>query len=453
MAWGGTVRTLSCGGATMDSQITLSPSPEEQYSQTARIDEALRQVLSSAPFHGSTQCRTLLRYIVENCLKGDEDVLKERTIGIEVFGRRPDYNTAEDPIVRARVGEVRKRLAQYYQSQEAQVARVQILIPPGSYRPTFVFHTDTNHDSKNRSEEDHPQMVTSLAGNEHQRRWAGSPIPRLSRAARRLAWGIAITAVCALASVVWIAVAATARTELDFFWEPIIESKKPVLIYTGTNTVYTPSAESIGQPPGAQELPGTEDAIIPFAKGQILTDKDLTLVKNDLVPVGDILANVDVATLLTLHHRSFDFRSGSDTSFIDLRKSPMVLIGAYNNHWTMDVTQNLTFYFDRGHNIREHGGQGRVWPIRYGADGKVSDDYAIVSRLLNSETEGPVIVIAGIQSFGTRAAGEFVTDLGQLKKLRLGKESWHQTHFQLVLHTTVINGVPSSADVVASRFW
>jgi hypothetical protein len=131
----------------------------------------------------------------------------------------------------------------------------------------------------------------------------------------------------------------------------------------------------------------------------------------------------------------------------------MVLIGAFNNHWTMDVTQNLTFYFDRGHNIREHGGQGRVWSIRYGADGKVIDDYAIVSRLLDSETEGPVIVIAGIQSFGTRAAGEFVTEPGRLRKLELGQESWHKTHFQLVLHTTVINGVPSSADVVASRFW
>jgi hypothetical protein len=437
----------------MESQITLSPTPEEQYSQTARIDEALRQVLSSAPFHGSKQCQTLLRYIVENCLKGDEDVLKERTIGIEVFGRRPDYNTADDPIVRARVGEVRKRLAQYYQSQEAQGSRVQILIQPGSYRPTFVFHTEANHDSKNRSEESRPQMVTALGGIEHQGNEDSPPIVQTSRAAHRLAWGIAIAAVCVLASVVWIAVAARAKTELDLFWEPILEGNKPVLIYTGTNAVYTPNTESYRQPPGAQDLPGTEDAIMPLAKGQVLTEKDLTLIKNDLVPVGDILANVNVATLLTLHHRSFDFRSGPDTSFIDLRKSPMVLIGAFNNHWTMDVTQNLTFYFDRGHNIREHGGQGRVWSIRYGADGKVIDDYAIVSRLLDSETEGPVIVIAGIQSFGTRAAGEFVTEPGRLRKLGLGQEPWHQTHFQLVLHTTVINGVPSSADVVASRFW
>jgi hypothetical protein len=61
----------------------------------------------------------LLRYLVGNCLNGDEEVLQERTIGSEVSGRRPDYNTADDPIVRARVGEVRTRIAQYYQSQEA----------------------------------------------------------------------------------------------------------------------------------------------------------------------------------------------------------------------------------------------------------------------------------------------------------------------------------------------
>jgi hypothetical protein len=437
----------------MDAKIALSPNPEGQYSQSARIDEALRQVLRSVPFHGSKQCQTLLRYIVENCPKGDEDVLKERTIGIEVFGRRPDYNTADDPIVRARVGEVRKRLAQYYQSHEAQGSRVQILIPPGSYRPTFVFQPDTSQDTEDSSTADLSQTVTSLGGNEHQGHEDGPPTPRLSRAARRFVWGIALTAVCALALVAWRATAVKARTELDLFWEPILESKKPILIYTGTNAVYTPTSEFLKQPPGAQELPGKEDAVMPLAKGQFVTNKDLTLITNDLAPIGDISADVNVATLLTLHYRSFDLRSGSDTSFIDLRKSPMILVGAFNNHWTMDVTQNLTFYFDRGHNIREHGGKGRSWSIRYGADGKVAEDYAIVSRLLDSETEGPVIVIAGIQSFGTRAAGDFVTDPEQLRKLGMREGSWRQTHFQLVLHTTVINGVPSSADVVASRYW
>jgi hypothetical protein len=36
---------------------------------------------------------------------------------IEVFGRSPDYDTAEDPVVRLRAADVRKRLAQYYQAK------------------------------------------------------------------------------------------------------------------------------------------------------------------------------------------------------------------------------------------------------------------------------------------------------------------------------------------------
>ena len=54
----------------------------------------------------------------------------------EVFGRRVDYDTNEDPIVRARAAEVRKRLAQYYVG-EGMAALIRIEICPGSYLATF----------------------------------------------------------------------------------------------------------------------------------------------------------------------------------------------------------------------------------------------------------------------------------------------------------------------------
>jgi hypothetical protein len=50
-----------------------------------------------------SNCQNLLRYLVEKSGKGGEESLKERVIGVEVFGRSPDYNTGDDPIVRARV--------------------------------------------------------------------------------------------------------------------------------------------------------------------------------------------------------------------------------------------------------------------------------------------------------------------------------------------------------------
>ncbi len=69
----------------------------------------------SAPFRNSKRYPAFLRYVVEQELNGASSELKERTIAIEVFGKDPYYDPAVDPVVRISAGEVRKRLAQYYQ--------------------------------------------------------------------------------------------------------------------------------------------------------------------------------------------------------------------------------------------------------------------------------------------------------------------------------------------------
>jgi len=82
----------------------LSPEKAEE------IRSILEQVLASALFRGSRRCQSLLRFITERTLAGDTGSLKERTLGVEVFGREPDYDTGEDPIVRASAAEIRKKL-------------------------------------------------------------------------------------------------------------------------------------------------------------------------------------------------------------------------------------------------------------------------------------------------------------------------------------------------------
>ena len=99
------------------------PLPSARRFHALTITTALDEILSSVPFTSSRQSQKLLRYLVEKSLIEDDDSLKERVIGVEVFGRPSDYNTGDDPIVRARVGEVRKRLAQYYQAGPCQRAR------------------------------------------------------------------------------------------------------------------------------------------------------------------------------------------------------------------------------------------------------------------------------------------------------------------------------------------
>src|SRR5579871_2952268 len=101
-----------------------------------RIREELSRVLASHEFRSSKRSQDFLRYVIDNTLSGHADLLKERTIGIDVFGRPTSYDPSEDATVRVKAGEVRKRLDRYY-TLEGRAAAVRIELPPGAYVPEF----------------------------------------------------------------------------------------------------------------------------------------------------------------------------------------------------------------------------------------------------------------------------------------------------------------------------
>jgi len=98
------------------------------------ILEALDRVTSSASFQPSKRSQEFLRYIVEHALAGELDRIKERCIGSALFGRRPDYDTGSDSVVRVAANEVRKRLAAYYEQKQADDLAT-FHLPLGSYIP------------------------------------------------------------------------------------------------------------------------------------------------------------------------------------------------------------------------------------------------------------------------------------------------------------------------------
>jgi len=103
----------------------------------SRIQQLVDDILRSAPFRTSRQCQDMFRFVVEHSLAGSEESLRERIIGMEVFGRAADYDTVADPVVRLRAADVRKRLAQYYQSRKSEPGDWTIDIPTGSYKAQF----------------------------------------------------------------------------------------------------------------------------------------------------------------------------------------------------------------------------------------------------------------------------------------------------------------------------
>src|SRR5437588_8518201 len=102
--------------------------------QTPR--EELQRVLSSVCFARSEGLSRLLRFLVERQLEGREAELKESTIGVEVYGRRPDYDPGRDSTVRSEVARLRARLSQYYATEGSQDLLV-IELPKGGYLPAF----------------------------------------------------------------------------------------------------------------------------------------------------------------------------------------------------------------------------------------------------------------------------------------------------------------------------
>src|SRR5215471_6749381 len=101
-----------------------------------RIREELNRVLSSHEFRTSKRSQDFLRYVVDHVLSGHADLLKERTIGIEVFGRSTAYDPSDDATVRVKASEVRKRLGLYYADQGAHDP-IRIELPSGTYVPEF----------------------------------------------------------------------------------------------------------------------------------------------------------------------------------------------------------------------------------------------------------------------------------------------------------------------------
>ena len=419
--------------------------------------EFLDDILRSTPFRTSRQCQDLFRYIVEHSLAGSDESLRERVIGIEVFGRAPDYDTAQDPVVRLRAADVRKRLAQYYQTQTNSTCQWKIEIPTGSYRAQFQHPeavvsqvakaTDTTHPS---SEAIVSQSPERLLGNIRLRKrnvlWAGG--------------AILLAAVFAGLMLTRHTTTPTGKA-FDLFWGPVLENPKPVFVCTGSNSVYVLSSKAIEKYRSTrshrQDATTNLETVVPLEELRNLSGDDFIPVKDRFLTTGDASATAQISSLLTSRHHAFDLRFGTDLSFSDLRNSSAVLVGAFNNSWTLNMTDNLRFVYESGDSPQMHV-QDRFdasrswWPKSLGE--KDSEDYAIVSRILDSKTGSSLMIIAGLTHRGTQAAGDFITNpelVGEFAKQ--APKDWSRKNLQIVLHTNVVNDIPGSPTVVASYYW
>ena len=422
------------------------------------VKKSLEEMAGSVPFRTSRQCQDLLRYIVLHSLSGEDELLRERMIGVEVFGRRPDYDQAADPVVRIRAADVRKRIALFYEATEATTRQVKIAIPSGSYKAMFEFVG--SRDIEASSNEPSPEMVVPATVDSRPIELppVTSPpteltkhVPRRTRLSR---WMVITLVAVLLIPAVYALFRSTHETAFDRFWSPVLKAPNRSVIYVGSNAVYSLSQGFLDRYRREHRLDKVEtmgrEFLVPLGSTDIVSGNDLVPEKDTYVTVGDVAATARIASFLSLRKKPYDMRFGGDISVGDLRERPAILIGGFNNSWTLEMTDNLRFVFAYQYQIQDRFDKRRSWK----ANQDFTEDYAIISRILNSKTGEILITAAGIGHAGTRAAGEFLTSPKDIDSLMLtAPKGWEKRNLQIVLHTNVINGSPNHPDVIATYYW
>jgi hypothetical protein len=419
------------------SSICVLFTPEEQEA----VRRQLGHILASQLFRNSKRFPDFLRYTVEETLHGNYNDLKERTLGIEVFGRDPAYDTNSDPVVRMTAGEVRKRLAQYYQIP-GHNNELRIEFPRGSYAPEFRFPTATV------AEEPVPVVPIAPPHEPTLPEAAPSFLARISRH-RYLAAAVAF-AVLAL-SLLGLTRLPLRETAFDRFWSPFVSSSSAVLVCIPDLTA--------SLPPPADPAAAANSAANPAAAA--LAALPLSFRRNR-VTFGDSLAASMLTGVLGSEKRPFRLRRADDANLQDLEEGPVILIGGRSsNQWSLKLDDELRFglmHDGDTHYIGDRQNPAfRNWSLTRAPnqpEAKISTDYAIISRVFDPTTGHPLLTAAGLFQYGTEAAGMCLSTPSCLESAEaLAPGDWKHRNVQIVIATTIINENAGEPRVLTSYLW
>jgi hypothetical protein len=408
-------------GSSVRDKIALEDAPIDHEA----IKEQLERLLESSVFRNSKRYPAFLRYIIGQTLEGRESNIKERILGIEVFGRSPDYDTNSDHVVRTAAGEIRKRLAQYYMEPGREL-EMRIDVPPGSYVPQFKAAPRFTL-TRPREETLAPDLTLA------------SPWRKHARALLIVSAIVNIFLLLVFAEQGNLKVMARGETTLQKFWAPLLRTGAPVLLCVGTR-------DQIGTNPTPQ------------------TNQDPLMRR---VAMADVLPLARISTYIGKQGVPYHILNPAATSFTDLRNGPAVLIGAGNNSWARQLTDRLRFSFTtNGPTIPENVGVLAIRDSQHPgnhnwvsvqedvSDSTIYREYGLISRLLNPQIEQVIVAIGSLGPHATEAAGELITDPVQIKKLdAFTMNGWSNKNMQIVVSAEVVRGKSGPPKIEAVWFW
>src|SRR5690349_11055205 len=201
-------------GITVSNGVNaVQPNGVDPAAARAQVD----RILASKTFESSDVHRRLLHFLCEKSLSGEADRLKEYTIGIEAFGKPETYDPKQDSIVRLQVGRLRQKLAVYYQS-EASGDPVLVTLPKGAFNLNFDPHASAE-----------PSVTADpYAAQRRWTRWLAVALAAMTL------WAVAANVLAVRARRLAGPAADRWSPELEELWQPILQSKRSLLVCLGT---------------------------------------------------------------------------------------------------------------------------------------------------------------------------------------------------------------------------
>jgi len=444
----------------------------EKEADTAALRKHLAEVAEGAAFKGSHRSAQFLRYVVEQAIEGHLDGLKERVIGVELFGRSPTYDTSEDAIVRVTASDVRKRLLQHY-GQYGATSGLRITLPLGSYVPVI-----THEDGRlvtGASGPDSPHLPSTKKGSDLDPNHGSVSVSSEEKEEKeehwnrgRRFWLIAAAAILC-AGGLFVGGQLLGRYNALTPNPRLTESPWRVFVNSPHLTDIVFSDPAMVE---VEELTGHQISASDYANRQYLPDPSTlspevtracnVILRDGISAAVDPPIAVDIAAMGQSLARKLRVDSARNLRMPDLQTDDnFVFLGSpRSDPWTALFSDQLDFRFvfnkNAGqeiiHNYRPRAHEMSDYlPTALG--GGTGESYAIVALVQNLDQNGQVLLLAGADAEGTEAAGRFVTDLPRftraLDECGETRRPGASSHFEFLLRLNTMAGSPHNSDVVA----
>jgi hypothetical protein len=409
----------------------------------AAVRRVLQAIIESPAFKGSRRSQQFLCHIVEKALSGHSDDLKERSLGVELFGRSSSYDTGEDAIVRVTASDVRKRLHHFYSEAEAEI---RIEIPSGSYTPEFrrVTLAAAAHLPAAEVETVAPALP------EHGRR---------RRMRVRMVYAAAL-AVPVIASCLWLLPGSSRMQPKNVLpWSALFGHGRSVQIVFADPDIST-----------MQEWLGYQISLSDYANRRYLPagqsfgaelERALRSLRGSNVAAVDVGIALSVSRLAAASSERVETHPSRSLQLRDLKTDDsFVLLGSpRSNPWTglFQDQLDLDFMYDSDlkqeiirNKLPKQGEAARYVPTAKGFD--TGQAFAVVALVGNGGQNNPALLLAGTNAEATAAAGEFVSNLDQLSRaLRKSgiAPGGPVQHFEALLQVRTMAGSPTTFELIA----